>query len=108
MNSLVRLGVNAEKMIHKNDLFNAFYKLKYEATLRLYRIALAIPNTHEDEMENEEWDSVEPMEGGQQMAMDGGEPGGEGGQPQMGDTAAGDDYESPDDNAIGPTCPLRN
>ncbi len=69
-----------------------------EATYRLYRLALAIPNTREDGEEGE-WDTVEPQEGGQNMPMDGGgESGGEGGEMQMGDVGEGEEeYRSPDD-----------
>ncbi len=68
-----------------------------EATLALYEIAVSIPNVYEN-MDADEWDSVEPMEAGQAMPMQGGESGGEGSQMQMGgvDGAEGEaDYESP-------------
>jgi hypothetical protein len=66
-----------------------------EATLRLYQAAIAVPNVRED-MEEGEWDSVEPMEGAASMGGEGGELGGEGGQAQMGDVGEGDmDYNSP-------------
>jgi nitric oxide reductase NorD protein len=68
-----------------------------EAAFRLYRVALAIPNTMEDD--DAEWENVEPMDGAQQMSMDSGEMGGEGGEQQMGDVGEGDqqEYRSPDD-----------
>ncbi|MGE3076757.1 MAG: nitric oxide reductase activation protein NorD [Dehalococcoidia bacterium] len=68
-----------------------------EATLALYEIAISIPNIFED-MEEGEWDSVEPMEAGQAMPMEGGESGGEGSQMQLGSSEGGEgeaDYESP-------------
>jgi hypothetical protein len=67
-----------------------------EATMRLYRLAIAIPNVREDG--DGEWDNVEPMEGAQQMATEGGEMGGEGSEMQMGDVGEGEDqYQSPQD-----------
>ncbi|MEX0784458.1 MAG: VWA domain-containing protein [Dehalococcoidia bacterium] len=66
-----------------------------EATLRLYQSAIAIPNIRQD-MEEGEWDSVEPMEGAASMGGEGGELGGEGGQAQLGDVGEGDEgYNSP-------------
>lgn len=68
-----------------------------EATLALYEIAISIPNIYEN-MDTEEWDSVEPMEAGQAMPMQGGESGGEGSQMQLGSAEGGEgeaDYESP-------------
>jgi hypothetical protein len=66
-----------------------------EATLRLYSAAIAVPNIRQD-MEEGEWDSVEPMEGAASMGGEGGELGGEGGQAQLGDVGEGDaDYNSP-------------
>ena len=69
-----------------------------EATMLLYRAAVAINNSVEDEGDEGEWDSVEPMEPGQSLPMGDGESGGQGGQMQMGDVGEGDDnYESPQD-----------
>jgi len=68
-----------------------------EATLALYEIAVSIPNIYEN-FEDSEWDTVEPMEAGQAMPMEGGESGGEGSQMQMGGVEEGEgeaDYESP-------------
>ncbi len=69
-----------------------------EATLRLFRLAAAVPNSKDDD-EDGEWENVEPMDGAQEMAMDGGgEMGGEGGEMQMGDVAPGEDeYRGPED-----------
>ncbi len=68
-----------------------------EATIRLYRAAISIPNTFEDATDDD-WDSVDAMEPGQAMPMEGGEDGGPGGQMQLGDVGEGDqDYESPDE-----------
>ncbi|MDZ7728394.1 MAG: hypothetical protein U5Q44_09510 [Dehalococcoidia bacterium] len=71
-----------------------------EATLRLYSIAMAIPNVMEEDLDAE-WGSVEPSEGGSEaMPMEGGGEMGEGGQPQMGDVGEGaegeEDYSSPE------------
>ena len=67
-----------------------------EATIRLYQAAIAIPNVPAD-MPEGDWDSVESMEPGQALPMDGGESGGEGGQMQLGDVGEGEqDYESPE------------
>lgn len=67
-----------------------------EATMRLYRIAIAIPNVRQDD-DDDAWEAVDPMDA-QQMSMESGEMGGEGGNPQMGDVGEGDDqYESPQD-----------
>jgi len=67
-----------------------------EATVRLYQAAIAIPNVPAD-MPEGDWDSVESMEPGQALPMDGGESGGEGGQMQLGDVGEGEqDYESPE------------
>ena len=67
-----------------------------EATMRLYQLAVAIPNVFENQ--DIDWDSVEPMEPGQGGQMSPGEQGGEGGSAQMGDVGEGDqDYESPQD-----------
>jgi len=69
-----------------------------EATLALYEIATTIPNVHTSPDESE-WDSVEPMEGGQAMPMQGGgDQGGQGNQMQFGDVDAGEGeegYQSP-------------
>ncbi len=68
-----------------------------EATLALYEIAISIPNIFE-EMDVDQWDSVEPMDAGQAMPMQGGESGGEGSQMQLGSSEGGEgqaDYESP-------------
>ncbi|MEO8540855.1 MAG: VWA domain-containing protein [bacterium] len=68
-----------------------------EATLALYEIAVSIPNIYEN-MEESDWDTVEPMEAGQAMPMEGGESGGSGSQMQMGGVDSGEgeaDYESP-------------
>ncbi|MBI2766573.1 MAG: VWA domain-containing protein [Chloroflexi bacterium] len=69
-----------------------------EATMRLYRLALTIPNVFE-EQEDGEWDSVEPMDGMEQGGMEGGgEMGGQGGEMQPGDVGEGEEeYQSPDD-----------
>jgi hypothetical protein len=66
-----------------------------EATMRLYQIAINIPNTIDYELSPGDWDSVEPMEG-QALPMEGGESGGQAGQMQMGDVGEGEDeYDSP-------------
>jgi len=68
-----------------------------EATMRLYQMAIGIPNTFEESFD-EKWEPVSPMEGGQAMPMEGGELGGEGSQVQMGDVGQGEgeeDYQSP-------------
>jgi nitric oxide reductase NorD protein len=68
-----------------------------EATMRLYTAAISIPNTYE-EFPDIDWDSVEPMEPGNALPMEGGDQGGQGGQMQLGDVGEGDaDYESPED-----------
>lgn len=69
-----------------------------EATLRLYQLAISVPNIYE-EGEGDDWDSVEPMDAGQGMPMDsGGEPGGAGQDMQLGDAGEGDEeYDSPQD-----------
>ncbi len=68
-----------------------------EAAARLYRLAISIPNVREDE-DDGEWEDVDPSDAAQQMSMDAGEAGGEGGEMQMGDVGEGDqDYQSPDD-----------
>ncbi|MCC7364567.1 MAG: VWA domain-containing protein [Dehalococcoidia bacterium] len=71
-----------------------------EATVRLYMLAMSIPNVFQDGDDND-WDSVEPMEGGQSMPMDGaGEMGGGGSDPQFGDVGEGEgeeQYQSPED-----------
>ena len=65
-----------------------------EATMRLYKLAIAIPNTFEDQ--EIDWESVDPMEPGEGGQMAPGEQGGEGGSMQMGDVGEGDeDYQSP-------------
>jgi len=67
-----------------------------EATMRLYRIAMSVPNVLEDQSD-QEWDSVEPTPG-DALPMEAGEMGGEGAQMQMGDVAEGEgeeNYESP-------------
>ena len=69
-----------------------------EATLALYEIAMGIPNVFE-EIDDGDWDSVEPMEAGQAMPMEGGgEQGGQANQMQLGGVDQGsgeEDYESP-------------
>jgi hypothetical protein len=69
-----------------------------EATLALYEVAMSIPNIFE-QLSDDQWGSVAPMEAGQAMPMEGGgEQGGQGGQMTMGGVEAGDgdeDYESP-------------
>lgn len=69
-----------------------------EATLALYEVAMSIPNIFE-QLEDDQWGSVAPMEAGQAMPMEGGgEQGGQGGQMSMGGVEAGEgdeDYESP-------------
>ncbi len=50
-----------------------------EATLRLYTLAMSIPNVVEDSLDESEWQGVEPMEpGNESLPMDAGESGGEG------------------------------
>jgi nitric oxide reductase NorD protein len=68
-----------------------------EATFMLYRLAMAIPNTLSDEEDEGEWENLETPEGGQQVSMEMGDLGGEGGEAQMGDVGEGQEYESPDD-----------
>jgi nitric oxide reductase NorD protein len=66
-----------------------------EATIRLFRIAAAIPNVLDQDLA-EEWESVEAMDPGEAMAMDAGEMGASGIEMQMGDVGEGEaDYESP-------------
>ncbi len=70
-----------------------------EATMRLYKFALGIPNTIDDS-DDSEWESVEPMEGGQGQQVDGGQQGGAaGGDPSIGDVGEGEgeenQYDSP-------------
>lgn len=92
----------AEPMAHALGLLQAVMQQgatvedSAEATLRLYKLAFAIPNVHED-FDEIDWDNVEPMEGAEGMPLDGaGEQGGAAGQPQMGDVGEGDEsYESP-------------
>ncbi|MCE7928901.1 MAG: VWA domain-containing protein [Chloroflexi bacterium CFX7] len=70
-----------------------------EATLRLYQVAIKIPNILED-MPASNWGPVEPGQPGEMMPGEGGESGGEGMQMEMGDVSAGDDemdYKSPDE-----------
>ncbi|GMV85250.1 MAG: hypothetical protein AMXMBFR80_11060 [Dehalococcoidia bacterium] len=71
-----------------------------EATLALYEIATSIPNIFE-QLDEAEWDSVEPMEAGRAMPMEGGgEQGGAANQVTLGGVEAGEgeqDYESPPD-----------
>jgi hypothetical protein len=71
-----------------------------EATLRLYNIAMSIPNIIDPESEAGDWDAVEPMEmSGETMPVEAGEMGGEGMQPQVGSVAEGEgedqEYQSP-------------
>lgn len=66
-----------------------------EATLRLYTLAMSIPNVIEDSLDESEWQGVEPMEpGNESLPMDAGESGGEGSQSQMGDVGEGEGEES--------------
>jgi len=67
-----------------------------EATIVLYEIAMSIPNIFE-RLAEEQWGSVEPMDSGRAMPMDGGgEQGGMASQMQFGDVGeGGEDYESP-------------
>lgn len=71
-----------------------------EATLALYEIAISIPNIFE-QLDEAQWDSVEPMEAGRAMPMEGGgEQGGAANQMTLGGVEAGEgeqDYESPQD-----------
>lgn len=71
-----------------------------EATLALYEIAVSIPNIFE-QLDEAQWDSVEPMEAGRAMPMEGGgEQGGAANQMSLGGVEAGEgeqDYESPQD-----------
>ncbi len=67
-----------------------------EATMRLYRIAMSVPNVFEEQRDIE-WDNVEAAPG-DALPMEGGELGGEGAQMQMGDVAEGEgdeEYQSP-------------
>ncbi|MCC6382503.1 MAG: VWA domain-containing protein [Dehalococcoidia bacterium] len=69
-----------------------------EATLRLYRIALAIPNVLEDQDDEDDWDPVAPSEGMQQMPVEGGDLGGEGSEMELSDVGeGGEEYQSPQD-----------
>ena len=66
-----------------------------EVTMRLYRIAAAIPNTRPEEPLD--WSSMESLDMADMMPLDteAGELGGQGGTPQMGDVAEGEEnYES--------------
>ncbi|MCK9517659.1 MAG: VWA domain-containing protein [Dehalococcoidia bacterium] len=73
-----------------------------EATIRLYRIAMSVPNIFEDQPDMD-WDGVDATEGLKPMLQEGGaEEGGEAGRPHMGDVGsheeqAEEDYESPPD-----------
>lgn len=70
-----------------------------EATMRLYRLAMTIPNTLPDE--DLDWAQMDQLEMSDSpgMEFEAGELGGEGGTPQMGDVGEGDDeaYESFED-----------
>ncbi len=67
-----------------------------EATLMLYTMAREIPNVIDDQLLEENWDTVDSLDDGEAMPMELGEGGGEGAQPQMGNADGGDeDYESP-------------
>ncbi len=71
-----------------------------EATMRLYTLASSIPNVATQELAEGEWGNVEPMESsGQAMPMEGGEMGGEGGQPQFGDVGEGEGQEGEEGEA---------
>ena len=67
-----------------------------EATMRLFKLALGVPNTIDDS-EDSEWESVEAMDAAQGAQVDGGQQGGQaGGDPSVGDVGEGDDpYASP-------------
>lgn len=71
-----------------------------EATVRLYRLAISVPNIYEDQPDMD-WDGVDAMEGLQPMLQEGGaEDGGQPGQPHMGDVGAHEQegeeqYQSP-------------
>ncbi len=70
-----------------------------EATIRLYRIAIAIPNVIED-FPDSEWGRVEPGQPGEMMPGEGGESGGQGMQMEMGDVSGSEDemdYQSPEE-----------
>ena len=68
-----------------------------EATLRLYRMAMAIPNVRQEDLTDEDWENVEAMPGGESMPLESGESGGGGDQMQMSDSGEGEEYESPED-----------
>ncbi|HMO55402.1 MAG TPA: hypothetical protein PJ994_12920, partial [Tepidiformaceae bacterium] len=94
----------AEPMSRALGLLNAVQQTEAtvedaaEATLALYEIAMSIPNVFEN-IDDGEWDSVEPMEAGRAMPMEGGgEQGGQSNQMQLGGVDQGsgeEDYESP-------------
>ncbi|MBK7725110.1 MAG: VWA domain-containing protein [Dehalococcoidia bacterium] len=82
------------KAVHTDE---AMVEDAAEATLALYEIAISIPNVYEN-MDEGAWDSVDPMDAGQAMPMEGGESGGDGSQMQLGSSEGSPDdaeYESP-------------
>ena len=65
-----------------------------EATARLYRLAVSLPNV----LEELEWEQVEPSDTVPAAEMQAGELGEAGGQPELGDVGEGEmEYESPPD-----------
>ncbi|MFN0096568.1 MAG: nitric oxide reductase activation protein NorD [Dehalococcoidia bacterium] len=93
-NEEMGLGLGLLRMIDHPD---ARVEDSAEVAARLYRLAIAIPNDRLDDEEGE-WEDVEPMDASQQMSMDSGDAGGEGGDMQMGDVGEGEqEYQSPDD-----------
>jgi hypothetical protein len=69
-----------------------------EVTFQLYQLAMTIPNSRLDDDLDEEWENVEPGDGGQPMPLEGGEGGADASEMQMGDAGEGtEDYQSPQD-----------
>ncbi|MFN8507532.1 MAG: VWA domain-containing protein [Dehalococcoidia bacterium] len=86
-------------LLNAVDVDGARVEDSAEATLRLYRLAMSIPNVFEGD-DDIEWDSVEPMEGMDRSMMDasGELGGGQSGEMQPGDVGQGEEqYASPED-----------
>ena len=86
-------------LLNAVDVDGALVEDSAEATLRLYTLAMSIPNVFEGN-DDIEWDSVEPMEGMERSMMDasGELGGGQSGEMQPGDVGQGEEqYASPED-----------
>lgn len=69
-----------------------------EAALRLYQLAIRIPNVRLEDLLDEDWEQVEPMPGGEALPMEAGESGGTGDQMQMASGGEGEEeYHEPQD-----------